>query len=188
MADVDLQEIEAIKRLKYRYMRCLDQKHWEEMRTLFVDDATARYSDGMYSFDSADVVMMIGNNPLISSFSPQGTVPAFSAADKLRKEQRRGLRLVCIDPRRTELARQADLHLQPVPGEDPTLLAGLLRVILNEGLHDVAFCERYVDGVDALRDAVQPFDLDYVSRMSFWLDLRIIGRTITMLLARAVGA
>jgi hypothetical protein len=27
----DLVEVEAIKRLKYRYMRCLDQKLWDEM-------------------------------------------------------------------------------------------------------------------------------------------------------------
>ena len=46
------------------------------------------WQGGIQSFSSADVVMMIGNNPFISSFSPQGTVPAFSAADKLRTERR----------------------------------------------------------------------------------------------------
>lgn len=121
------------------------------------------WQGGVQAFSSADVVMMIGNNPFISSFSPQGTIPAFSAADKLRTEQRRGLRLICIDPRRTELARQADLHLQPVPGEDPTLLAGLLRVVFTESLYDAEFCARYVEGLEALRAAVEPYDLDYVS-------------------------
>ena len=121
------------------------------------------WQGGIQSFSSADVVMMIGNNPFISSFSPQGTVPAFSAADKLRTERRRGLKLICIDPRRTELAKQADLHLQPVPGEDPTLLAGLLRVVFTESLYDGEFCDRYVEGVEALRDAVEHYDLDYVS-------------------------
>jgi anaerobic selenocysteine-containing dehydrogenase len=121
------------------------------------------WQGGVQSFASADVVMMIGNNPLVSSFSPQGTIPAFSAADKLRAAKRRGLRLICIDPRKTELAKQADLHLQPIPGEDPTLLAGMLRVVLTEDLYDHAFCERYVEGLDELRQAVLPFDLESVS-------------------------
>ena len=46
----DLQEIEAIKRLKYKYMRCLDQKRWKEMAECFAEDATAAYSGGKYSF------------------------------------------------------------------------------------------------------------------------------------------
>jgi anaerobic selenocysteine-containing dehydrogenase len=122
------------------------------------------WQGGVQSFESADVVMMIGNNPLVSSFAPQGTIPAFSAADKLRDAKRRGLRLICIDPRRTELAKQADLHLQPIPGEDPTLLAGMLRLILTEDLYDHEFCERFVEGLDELRQAVLPFDLESVSK------------------------
>jgi anaerobic selenocysteine-containing dehydrogenase len=121
------------------------------------------WQGGVQSFASADVVMMIGNNPLISSFAPQGTVPGFSAADKLRAAKRRGLRLICIDPRKTELAKQADLHLQPIPGEDPTLLAGMLRVVLIEDLYDHDFCEQFVEGFDELRSAVLPFDLVSVS-------------------------
>ena len=42
----DLVEIEAIKRVKYRYMRTLDQKLWDEMATCFTDDAVAAYSGG----------------------------------------------------------------------------------------------------------------------------------------------
>jgi len=52
----DLHEIEAIKRLKYRYMRCLDQKRWEEIRDCFVDDATAAYSGGKYTFAGRDAI------------------------------------------------------------------------------------------------------------------------------------
>jgi hypothetical protein len=47
---VDLQEIEAIKRLKYRYCRCLDEKRWEELGECLIENATAAYSDGTYSF------------------------------------------------------------------------------------------------------------------------------------------
>jgi anaerobic selenocysteine-containing dehydrogenase len=54
------------------------------------------------------------------------------AVQHLRDARRRGMKIIAIDPRRTELARSADLHLQVRPGEDPTLLAGMVRVILDE--------------------------------------------------------
>ena len=46
----DLAEIAAIKRLKYKYLRCLDCKLWEEMAECFTEDATTSYSGGKYSF------------------------------------------------------------------------------------------------------------------------------------------
>ncbi len=54
---MDLVEIEAIKRLKYKYLRCLDQKLWDELETCFVEDATAAYSGGKYAFDGRAAIM-----------------------------------------------------------------------------------------------------------------------------------
>ena len=57
MTPEDLVEIELIKRLKYRYLRYLDQKLFDEMRDVFTVDATARYSGGHYSFDGVDAII-----------------------------------------------------------------------------------------------------------------------------------
>ena len=54
---VDLQELEAIKRLKYKYMRCIDEKLWDEMRSCFIEDDTCSYSGGKYSFSGRDEIM-----------------------------------------------------------------------------------------------------------------------------------
>ena len=54
---MDLVEIEAIKRLKYKYMRCLDQKRWDEIAECFTADATAAYSGGKYSYDGRDAIV-----------------------------------------------------------------------------------------------------------------------------------
>jgi uncharacterized protein (TIGR02246 family) len=68
----DLLELEAIKRLKYRYVRLIDLKRWDELATLFTPDATATYSDGRYSFEGRDAIMaflvdaMSSNNMLTS--------------------------------------------------------------------------------------------------------------------------
>ena len=52
-----LEAIEAIKRLKYKYMRCLDQKRWQEMAECFTEDATAAYSGGKYAYDGRDAIL-----------------------------------------------------------------------------------------------------------------------------------
>lgn len=57
MTPDDLVELEAIKRLKYAYLRCLDQKRWDELATLFTDDATASYGGGAYTFEGRDAVV-----------------------------------------------------------------------------------------------------------------------------------
>jgi anaerobic selenocysteine-containing dehydrogenase len=90
--------------------------------------------------------MMIGNNPLTSHYAWQGSVPPFSPSRRLRDAKARGLSLICVDPRRTMVAQLADIHLQVRPGEDATLLAGMLKLILDEGLHDREFCDRHVAG------------------------------------------
>ena len=57
MTPDDLIEIELIKRLKYRYMRCLDQKLWDEMAETLTDDAVASYSAGKYAYEGRDAIL-----------------------------------------------------------------------------------------------------------------------------------
>jgi uncharacterized protein (TIGR02246 family) len=57
---MDVQEllaIEAIKQLKYAYMRCVDKKLWDEMATLFVPEATCSYSAGHYQYEGRDAIV-----------------------------------------------------------------------------------------------------------------------------------
>ncbi len=53
----DLCEIEAIKSLKYAYVRCLDTKDWDGIRDLFTPDAVAAYSGGAYSASGRDEIV-----------------------------------------------------------------------------------------------------------------------------------
>ena len=53
----ELVEIEAIKRLKYKYMRCIDQKRWEELGETFAANATSSYGDGKFSFQGRDAIL-----------------------------------------------------------------------------------------------------------------------------------
>ena len=115
---------------------------------------------GAHAFDECDTWMLVGANPLVSI---SGGIPHANPGRRLKRARARGLQLLVIDPRRTETARMAAVHLQPAPGHDAVILAGMLRVILAEGRHDAAFVDTFASGLDALRAAVEPFTPERVS-------------------------
>lgn len=112
---------------------------------------------GYHNFRDADVIMAIGYNPIVSSYGAVGGLQGTNPVVALRRRKAAGMRLIVVDPRRTELARFADVHLAVRPGEDAALLAGIIHVILAEDLHDGDFCDRWVSQLDELRAAVEPF-------------------------------
>jgi len=133
---------------------------------VFVGSRIGYWTGGSHFFQDSDVAMVIGNNTIVSHYASPGGVPSVSPSDQIRKAQKRGLKLIAVDPLETEVARRADLHLQVKPGKDSPLLAGMIRLILNEELHDVEFCETYTDGLDELRESVAPYDLEKAAAMS----------------------
>jgi assimilatory nitrate reductase catalytic subunit len=64
---------------------------------------------------------------------------------------------IVVDPRRTETAAAADLHLAIQPGTDVALFHGMLHLLLWEGLADTAFIQAHTSGFAALRDRVRDF-------------------------------
>lgn len=57
MTPDDLVEIHAIERLKYRYLRGLDQKCWDDVAACFTADAVAAYSGGKYTYEGRDAIL-----------------------------------------------------------------------------------------------------------------------------------
>lgn len=115
---------------------------------------------GPHGFRGADVWMMVGSNPLVSIGA---AMPAQNPARMLTEAIARGMKLIVIDPRRTQTAKRAHIHLQAKPGEDAALLAAMIHVILAEGLEDKAFLRDNCTGVDALRQAVALFTPAYAA-------------------------
>ena len=75
------------------------------------------------------------------------------------------LRIVVADPRRTETAEAADLHLPILPGTDVALFHGMLHVMLWEGWLDQAFIAAHTQGFDALKARVRDFAPKDVARL-----------------------
>ena len=122
------------------------------------------WTAGLPDFEACDVSLFFGANPLVS----HGSV-GFLAVDpvrNLRKARARGLKLIVVDPRRSETARNADLVVQPFPGQDTAIAAGLIRLILEEGWEDREFCETFVGaaGLAKLRETVAPFTPEAVEK------------------------
>jgi len=121
------------------------------------------WNGGSHMWNDSDVAMIIGNNTLVSHFSIPGGIPAFSPHNALRDGKKRGIKVICIDPRVTEVASRADLHLQVRPGQDAAILAAIIAVILAEELHDKDFCFDNVDGLDELTAQTRRFTPEAVS-------------------------
>jgi len=69
--------------------------------------------------------------------------------------KQRGLKFIVVDPRRTQIASMADIHLQLRPGTDGALALGILNVIINKGLYDKEFVEEWTIGFNDLVNLVQ---------------------------------
>lgn len=125
-----------------------------------------KYNAGWNRFEESDVWLLAGSNPLVSVMGGPATsgFNSINPTKALRDAKARGMKFIVIDPRETETAKQADLFIQPRPGEDAALLGGILHVVLREGWHDQAFCDEYVSGVDALRAALAEFTPEAVGR------------------------
>lgn len=117
---------------------------------------------GYPSFDDMEVAMFIAANPLVS----HGSL-GFLQSDPVRSLKRareNGLKLITIDPRKSETGHFADIALQPYPGQDAAIAGGLIRLILTEGWEDKEFCARWVGETNlaALGEAVDPLTEEFV--------------------------
>ena len=91
-------------------------------------------------FEHCEVGLFIGKNP----WQSHGIARARVTLKEMAKDPKRTM--IVIDPRRTETAALADIHLQVKPGTDAWLLSALGAVLVQEGLTDEAWIEEHVDG------------------------------------------
>jgi anaerobic selenocysteine-containing dehydrogenase len=108
----------------------------------------------LHDYVHARLIVVWGANPPVSGVH---LVPPIDEA------RRRGALLVVVDPRRTQLARRADLHLAPWPGSDLALALAAIRWLFENGRADLDFLARHAHGAEELRRRALPWTLERVA-------------------------
>lgn len=83
----------------------------------------------------------------------------------IRDARRRGAKLVVVDPKRTRIADDADLHLPVLPGSDVALAYAVAREVSRRGGLDNSFIEQNVHGVDEFLAAADEYTLDRSAKL-----------------------
>src|SRR5207342_791566 len=115
--------------------------------------ASVTYQDYVH----ADLIILWGVNPSASGIH---LVPY------VREAQKRGAKLVVVDPRSTPLARSADVHLAVKPGTDVAVALALHRHLFENGLSDEAFLRDYTSGADRLRERAAPWTIERAAALA----------------------
>jgi anaerobic selenocysteine-containing dehydrogenase len=108
--------------------------------------------------EEADLMILWGAN-LVST--------GVHAIPFIREAKERGMKLIVIDPRVTRTTMMADWHIQPKPGTDAALALGMMKVIVDKGLHDLDFLKEQTNGWEALLETKLPdYPLDKVEKIT----------------------
>ena len=99
-------------------------------------------------FEHCEVALFVGKNPWMSHGIPRARTTLKAIANDPDRA------MIVIDPRRTETAELADIHLQVRPGRDAWLLAALAAVVVEEGLHDRSWLATRASGLAEVEQAL----------------------------------
>jgi formate dehydrogenase major subunit len=115
-------------------------------------------SGSITDIEQADLVLVIGSN---TAESHPVVATRVKSAHKLD-----GQKLIVFDLREHEMAHRADLFLHPKPGTDLVWLNAITRYLLDQGLANTPFIERWVNGLAAYRKSLEPFTMEAASRIT----------------------
>ena len=107
-----------------------------------------------WDLENAKLIIVWGKNP--AECNIQQMIP-------IEKAQRKGAKLVVIDPRRTASAERADILLQPEPGTDGILALAVSKIIIDRENHNRKFIDRHVKGFEHFRKSLEKIDLKKAS-------------------------
>ena len=122
-------------------------------QTLGADAPPTCYDD----VNHAECIFIAGANPAFAH-------PVLFRRIEDAKKANPNLRIIVADPRRTDSAEIADLHLAIQPGTDVMLFNGMLHVMLWEGWTNAAYIAAHTSGFEALRTSVRDATPDLVAQ------------------------
>ena len=118
---------------------------------------TGAATNSVKDIDVTDCMLVIGANPTDAH-------PVTGA--RMKQKAMKGTTLIVIDPRRTELARYADHHIQLRPGTNVAVLNMMMYYIVNEDLVDQKFLENRTEGYLDFKRSLLDLDIDKMEEVS----------------------
>jgi formate dehydrogenase major subunit len=108
--------------------------------------------------DLARTIMVVGSNTTENH-------PVIGNRIKMLAEQGR-VKLIVVDPRRTEIAEYADYHMALRPGTDVVLFNAMANVIVSEGLIDEEFVSERVEGLEEFKEVVSNYTPEFAEKVT----------------------
>ncbi len=149
--------------LDRRLMNLLGAPNWISGVALCAGNTAAvnRLTYGWMPFPdiaASNCILLLGHNPRKHSWTP-----IYNMIEAARK---RGAKTIVVDPRVSEQAERATLHLQIRAGTDAALLLGMTKVIIDEGLYDKDFVRDWCVGFKELAERVDEYPLERVAEIT----------------------
>ncbi len=123
-------------------------------RSLGADAPPCSYED----IEEADTLLIIGSNMAYAH-------PILFRRLEAAKAGNPQMKVIVVDPRRTDTCELADLHLAIAPGSDVALLHGVLHLLLEQGRIDHSFIEAHTEGFDGLQSLVAEYEPTRVTEL-----------------------
>ena len=140
------------KHIDYNGRLCMVSAAAANKKAFGIDRAANPWADML----ETDVILVAGAN--VGECFPVAMQYFWGARD-------RGAKLVTVDPRRTPLARTADIHVPLRPGTDAAFFNGVLHVLIRDGLIDEDFIDARTKDFDAVRRVVTAYDPERVGEI-----------------------
>jgi formate dehydrogenase major subunit len=118
---------------------------------------TGAATNSFADIDLAELIMVVGSNPTEAH-------PVVGA--RIKQQILKGSKLIVIDPRKIELTRYADVHLQPLPGTNLPLFSLFAYYILQHGLIDRDFIEKRTEGFSDFETYLNGLDPDEIEKIT----------------------
>ncbi|HXM99037.1 MAG TPA: formate dehydrogenase subunit alpha [Candidatus Dormibacteraeota bacterium] len=113
-------------------------------------------SGSVRDIENAGLVVIIGSNTAESH-------PVLATRVK-RGHKLRGQKLIVSDLRENEMAKRADIFLHPKPGTDMVWLSAVSRYLLESGMANTKFLDRWVNGLAEYKKSLAPFTMEVAAR------------------------
>lgn len=134
-------------------------RHASAVDVLATSFGSGAMTNSINEIGEANCIFSIDSNTTVSH-------PVIGLQVKRGVRTRNGATLIVASPRRIALCRFADIYLQHQPGTDVALLMGMMRVIIDEGLGDIAFIKERCENFEAFKESLNNFDIDTASSIT----------------------